>query len=333
MAVDTEETLQKGLVDMLSDVLRDTELRIQDLQRLSGGASRETWSFDAALSDGSTRPLILRRDPPGLTRTGGMSTEARAFEAAARVGVPEPLILACGDDSATLGAPFIVMERVDGETIARRILRDDPYQEIRPQLAARCGELLARIHTIPPTEVPKLSQEDVLAETRQRLDHRRPPSPAAELGFRWLEAHRPYPGPVTVVHGDFRNGNFIVGPEGIRAVLDWERVHLGDPMEDLGWLCVKAWRFGAAQPVGGFGPYQDLFDAYERASGRRADPQAVRWWQVLGTLRWALGCAEMADRHLSGAVRSVELAAIGRRVCEQEHDLLLLLGDELRNRR
>lgn len=330
MTVEAEKSLHEGLVDLLSGVLRDSRLQVRDLRQLTGGASRETWSFDAVLSDGSRRPLILRRDPPGLARPGRMATQARAFQAAARAGVPEPWILSYGDDFASLGAPFIVMERVDGETIARRILRDEPYQRIRPQLATQCGGVLARIHAIPQADLPALTREDVLADTRQRLDHRRPPSPAAELGYRWLEAHCPEPGPLTVVHGDFRNGNFIVGPEGIRAVLDWECVHLGDPMEDLGWLCVKAWRFGAGQPVGGFGPYDDLFHAYERASGRRVDPQAVRWWQALGTLRWTLGCAEMADRHLSGALRSVELAAIGRRVCEQEHDLLLLLGNELR---
>jgi aminoglycoside phosphotransferase (APT) family kinase protein len=129
-----------------------------------------------------------------------------------------------------------------------------------------------------------------------------------------------------VVHGDFRNGNLIVGRDGIRAVLDWELAHLGDPMEDLGWLCVKSWRFGQPLPVGGFGAYAQLLDAYERASGRPVDRVALRWWETLGTLKWGIMCIMQAATHTSGAVRSVELAAIGRRVCEQEWDLLALVA-------
>ena len=97
-------------------------------------------------------------------------------------------------------------------------------------------------------------------------------------------------------------------------------------MEDLGWLCVKAWRFGVDRPVGGFGEREDLFAAYERASGRRVDPDVVRWWEVLGTLKWGIMCIAQAFTHLSGAARSVELATIGRRVCENEWDLVGLMA-------
>jgi aminoglycoside phosphotransferase (APT) family kinase protein len=127
------------------------------------------------------------------------------------------------------------------------------------------------------------------------------------------------------VHGDFRLGNMIVGPNGLRAVIDWELAHLGDPMEDLGWLCVKAWRFGGAAPVAGLGRYEELFEAYEASGGGRVDPSVVHWWEVLGTWKWAIMCIMQANVHLSGAARSHELAAIGRRVCENEYDLLIAL--------
>jgi hypothetical protein len=151
------------------------------------------------------------------------------------------------------------------------------------------------------------------------------PHPAFELAFRWLGENRPPRSAQGVVHGDFRNGNLIVGAGGIRAVLDWELAHLGDPLEDLGWLCVKAWRFGSPLPVGGFGTVEQLVGAYEAAGGTRVDPDALRWWEVLGTLRWGVICIVQTMTHLSGALRSVELAAIGRRVCEVEWDLLELL--------
>jgi aminoglycoside phosphotransferase (APT) family kinase protein len=128
-----------------------------------------------------------------------------------------------------------------------------------------------------------------------------------------------------VVHGDFRLGNVIVGEQGLNAVIDWELAHVGDPMEDLGWLCVKAWRFGGGPPVAGLGSYDDLVGPYEAARGVAVDRVAMHWWEVLGTWKWAIMCILQASAHLSGASRSHELAAIGRRVCENEYDLFLAL--------
>jgi aminoglycoside phosphotransferase (APT) family kinase protein len=282
---------------------------------LSGGASRETWSFTA---DG--RPLILRRDPPGSTK-GGMNMEAALLRAAATAGVPVPDVIGAGED-------WIVMAHVDGETIARKILRDDDYAEARPKLAHQCGQVLAAVHRIP-VDVTPLEAPDQLATWREALDNLAQPHPAFELAFRWLTANRPTSTDRTVIHGDFRNGNFIVGPEGLRAVLDWELAHIGDPMEDLGWLCVNAWRFGVRdKPVGGFGDYNDLVSAYEAAGGGAVDRDALHWWETLGTLKWGIMCILQATAHTSGAIRSVELAAIGRRVCENEWDLLRMLPND-----
>jgi aminoglycoside phosphotransferase (APT) family kinase protein len=319
--------LAEQLRALLSDRLGEG-IEIAGLHQLTGGASRQTWSFDATRADGTRRGLILRRDPPDAPR-GGMDTEAKAIQAAARAGVPEPAIVAYGEDPSDLDAGFIVMERVEGETLARRILRDEQFAAVRPKLAEQCGEILAHIHSIPVDEVPGLERSDVLSKLRETLAEFDDPSPALELGLRWLEEHRPPPTDEVVVHGDFRNGNLVVGPDGIRAVLDWEVVHRGDPLQDLGYLCVRAWRFGARLPVGGFGSYADLFRGYERVSGRRVDPEVVRWWELYGTTWWGVGCMRQAWRHLSGAEPSVELAAIGRRVWEQEYDVLLLLEDRL----
>jgi aminoglycoside phosphotransferase (APT) family kinase protein len=291
---------------------------VTGLRRLSGGASRETWSF--AL-DGT--PLILRRDPPRAARTAGMLREAALFRAAAAAGVPVPELVDASDDGTFLGSAFLVMAHVDGETIPRKILRDPEYAAARPRLARQCGEVLARLHTIPVEAVPGLEDQDQVAQYRAVLDGVAQPHPTFELAFRWLEEHRPQGSRRTVVHGDFRNGNLIVGPEGIRSVLDWELAHAGDPLEDLGWLCVKSWRFGVALPVGGFGTYEDLLAGY----GGDVDREALRWWEVLGTLKWGIMCIMQAVTHTSGAVRSVELAAIGRRVCEVEWDLLELLPE------
>jgi aminoglycoside phosphotransferase (APT) family kinase protein len=319
------EALEERLRAVVADARLDPDVAVTGLRRLTGGASRETWAFDVARPGGGLEPLILRRDPPADARRDGMTAEALAIRAATRHGVPGPRIVAHSDDPRALEAPYIIMERVEGETLARRILRDDAFAGIRPRLAGLCGEILARIHSIPLDEVPGLRQRDPVAFLRGRLDRFADASPPFELGLLWLDRHRPAPTPPAVVHGDFRNGNLIVGPSEVHAVLDWEMVHAGDPIEDLGWLCVRAWRFGSDKPVGGFGEYADLFAAYERAGGRRVDPAVVRWWQVYGTIEWGAGCLEMAWRHLSGEESSIELAAIGRRVWEQEYDLMLLL--------
>ena len=295
------------------------------LQRLSGGASRETWAFDAVPNDGKAVPLVLQRERPGGMRaTGAAATEVALLRAAAVAGVPVPSVVADGEDDG-LGAPWVVTARVEGETIARRILRDEDLAGARSRLTAQCGTALAAVHRIPPAAVPGLAAPDPVDQHRTLLDQLGQPHPAFELGLRWLAANRPPEGPPVVVHGDFRNGNLVVGPDGLRAVLDWELAHLGDPVEDLAWLCLRAWRFGAALPVGGFGRREELLAAYEAAGGRPVDPRALLWWEVLGTLRWGVICIVQTTAHCAGLSRSVELAAIGRRVCETEHDLLRLL--------
>ncbi|MEY2570157.1 MAG: hypothetical protein QOE63_507 [Acidimicrobiaceae bacterium] len=307
------------LAGQLAEVLGGA---VTNLVRLSGGASRETWAF--AL-DG--RPLILQRERAGGgARTGGgMNNEADVQRAAAAVGVPVPELLAAGGPESPLAASFTITERIDGETIPRKLLRDDEWAGVRPQLAAQCGQALAAVHRIPIAAVPGLELVDQVEQFVGILDGFGESHPAFELAFRWLDQHRPPPTRTAVVHGDFRLGNLMVGADGLRAVLDWEIAHLGDPMEDLGWLCVRAWRFGGALPVGGFGTRQDLFAAYEAAGGGAVDPEVVRWWELLGTTKWGVMCIIQARSHLDGWSRSVELAAIGRRVCENEHDVLALL--------
>ena len=316
--------LSVALEHVLADALGEPNVWVEGLRRLSGGASRETWAF-TAIAGRSGRQLILRRDPPGAVKEG-MGLEARLLEAAAKGGVPVPALVAASDDPAVLGSPFLVTDHVDGETIPRKILRGEEFRAVRPRLAGQCGEILARLHAIDPGTVESLDGTDQVTQYREAFDSLGQPHPTFELAFRWLEANRPPPGPDAIVHGDFRHGNLIVGPDGVRAVLDWELSHRGDPLEDLGWLCVKAWRFGVDLPVGGFGTYHQLIEGYQAAGGCSVDREALRWWEVLGTLKWGIMCIAQAAAHTSGAVRSVELAAIGRRVCENEWDLLDLLS-------
>jgi aminoglycoside phosphotransferase (APT) family kinase protein len=305
---------------------------IRELRRLSGGASQETWSFDAVAA-GAPVPLILRRRPPGVGGSGSgmgiaLETEAEILGLAAANGVPVARVHAVLAEGDALGSGYL-MERLAGETIARRVLRDDAFAQVRPRLARQCGGILARIHAIPSDALPKLA----FAPARVQLDQYRAlydaydqPHPVFELALRWLAERAQDPPRVTFVHGDFRNGNLIFDPQGVRGVLDWELAHTGDPMEDLGWMCVPSWRFGEIDhPVGGFGSREELFAGYEEAGGGAVDPERVRTWEVLGTLKWGIMCMTMYSIFAGGGDRSVERAAIGRRSSETEVDLLALL--------
>jgi aminoglycoside phosphotransferase (APT) family kinase protein len=300
--------------------------------KLSGGASQETWRFDIVHPDGAIG-AILRRSPKGFgaapSRAAGLAAEATLMQLAHDAGVPSPRVLHVLVPKDDLGTGFI-MQRVEGETIGRKLVRDEAFAAARPMLPRQIGGVLAGIHGLPQSELPELRRmtaakelDDFEREYRS-LDW---PKPVFELALRWLRDRDPGPSAeMTLVHGDFRNGNLIIGADGVRAVLDWELAHLGDPMEDLGWVCVNSWRFGEIdKPVGGFGSREELFAGYE-AAGRKVDPARVTFWEVMGTLRWGIMCGGMMQRFRQGPDHSMERAMIGRRASETEIDLLRLLA-------
>jgi aminoglycoside phosphotransferase (APT) family kinase protein len=307
---------------------------IRDLVRLTGGATKATWSFDAVVAEG-TLPLILQQASPeraGAVRERGTGIvhgahDAALLQAAVRAGVPAPRvrIVLAPDDQLGEGT---VTERVAGETLGRKINTDARFAAVRPGLAAQCGAILAAIHRIDATGLDFLAAQtarDQLAVYRALADACDHPLPAVELGLRWVADNLPSAPRTCVVHGDFRNGNLIVGEDGVRCVLDWELAQIGDPMLDLGWLCVKTWRFGGPLPVGGFGHRDELFLAYERAGGGSVDPAHVRFWEAFGCVKWALMCMQKGLGELHGARRTVEAVAIGRRIEEPLLDFLDLI--------
>lgn len=310
---------------------------IYRLTRLSGGASQEMWSFRlTAAEDGPA--YVLRRELPGRAqetsddRMGiSLSDEARLCQLAAKHGVPAPKILHTLSPTDDFGEGFI-MAFVAGETIPQKILKSESLAPALPKLAYQCGEILARIHTLPADDLPALQRLD--AETawnryRDLYDQLNHPNPVFEYAFRWLEERLPRNHEMTVIHGDFRHGNLMIGPDGIRAVLDWELAQVSDPMQDLAWLCVPSWRFGRIdKPVGGFGQRDELVAGYESESGLRVDADRIRYWEIFGSLRWGMMCKSMYGMFASGQDRSVERAAIPRRVSESEIDLLRALLKE-----
>jgi aminoglycoside phosphotransferase (APT) family kinase protein len=302
---------------------------VQSVSRLSGGASQETWAFEVVDAGGQAARLILRRCPIEGPRNGeaiGLEMEASLLQSAAQVGVlVPPVVHVCGSEDG-LGDAFI-MGFVSGETLARKILRDAKYETARTRLATQCGTALANIHSMPKIDaLPTSNGLDQLARYQEIYRGFKVNRPVIELAFTWLADTAPQPIDLTLVHGDFRNGNLIVGEDGLRAVLDWELAHIGDPREDLGWICVNSWRFGQSQkPVGGFGDLDAMLDSYVAAGGQRFDVTDIKWFQALGSLKWAIMCLIMYQAFETGADPSIERAMIGRRTSEAEMDLLNLL--------
>ncbi len=327
-------TEPSGLAGVLASRLRalcGPEVEVVGARPLPGGASRESWDVRVRVAGGAHHPvverrLILLRDADGQARNPdkNVAVEAAAMTAARLAGVPVAEIYDYGEGA--LGQAYLLMERLDGETIPRRLLRDGAYAAVRPGLARRLGEILARIHQVDPDSVPGLPRVDALGQLTGLYQAFGEPRPALEIGLRWLAEHRPAAAAETLVHGDFRTGNLMVGQDGLHGVLDWELAHRGDPRQDLGWLCTKAWRFGSPRPVGGFGARADLMAGYAAGGGSPPDEETQRWWELYGTVRWALLCRRQAERYLAEGEPSIELAVLGRRVCEQEFDILLALG-------
>lgn len=296
------------------------------------GGSNRTVLFDVT-TGASKRRLVLRQETYTFAYSPFLPppTQYQLIEVAYahRVPVPEPIFELEPVDG--LGRGYL-LAGVDGETLPKRLLTDPAFAPARALCLQQVGDILARLHAIDPGEVALLAalpdSRDPLAAQVSHYDHYGEPHPAIEFAFRWLERHRPAASPGVFLHGDFRTGNFIVGPEdGIRSLLDWECAYIGPPEADFGWFCTRSWRFGNFdQPAGGFGSRAALFDAYEAAGGRKVDREAVRWWEIFGLVKWALFNVMQIHGHVSGARRSPVYAACGRNTCLIEYDLLMTIA-------
>ncbi|MBL6749008.1 MAG: phosphotransferase family protein [Nevskia sp.] len=307
---------------------------IAALRRLSGGANMETWAFDVG-AGASAVPCILRRRAHPMTPREvrfniDLVTEARVLRAAARHGVAVAAVRWICEPGDGLGEGY-VMERLNGEALGGRIVRKPEFAAVRGRLAYQCGELLGRIHRVPLAELPPLRrtcgvEEAVTFESIYReIGSQRP---IFEAAFRYLEDAAPPAQEPVLLHGDYRNGNLMVDPAtGLRAALDWEMCHIGEPGEDLGWLCANSWRYGqSGKPVGGFGSYEQLLEGYAAGGGAAMSVERLRYWEVFGSLKWAVLCRTMYEIFVSDEEHSVERSVVGRRTSEAEIDLVHLLG-------
>ena len=327
-------TLEQSLGTVLQRELPGFQ-SLQSCEQLTAGASQETYRLTLQTDDGS-RHLALRRMQPNLSQASSVGTilpdtEARLFQLATAAGIPGPGVVYILQPSDALGNGFL-MDWLQGETLGQRVVRSEALAGVRPRLARQCGEILGRIHNLDwhsaglddalPTVAPATLVDDTWANYRDL----NVPVPMIDFAWRWLRDHLPEQPRTTLVHGDFRNGNLMVAPDGVNAVLDWELAHIGDPVRDLGWLCVNSWRFGQADlPVGGFGAVEDLcplvegedLGAEKEAGIQEAVPLAELLLDELhGTVDERLGLEQIPGGHAGGRQadeQRSEFQQLGRR--------------------
>ena len=319
-----------------------TGVAVSNLHRIPGGASRETWSFDANWSEEGKRVqegLIIRRDPDASLLETDRDVEFRVMQAVYGK-VPVPQTYWAEPDGANLDRPFFVMGRIDGcETSPSRVLMDPRYFASRERMAREFTEILARIHDfdwnaagldfgekIPSVDncgITEIERWEAVLD-RDSLE----PQPVLRGALRWLRHHLPPPASrIALVHADYRTGNFLAAPDGeIKGILDWEMTHLGDPMEDVGWVCMRPWRWLGNEQIGGLMERSEFYRMYEEASGLKVDEEAVRFWEVLGNVKFAAIFVTGARSFSEGRTRSPLMALLGRSIPRLELEIMDLMG-------
>jgi aminoglycoside phosphotransferase (APT) family kinase protein len=323
---DGEADLAGGIAAVLAELglASDTPR----LTAIPGGASRQT-----LLVESGAGRFVLRRDPPGAEAPVSQEAEFGLIGLAGDAGVRVARPLHFEPHGGRFGTAGMLLEHVAGESLAPRLLRKPEYEVARGRLPEQLAEALAGVHSVDPVGAAELLPAaagdpalDAIERWEAEFDAIGEPLPAIELGLRWLLRNRPEPAEPRLLHGDFRLGNFIVDEEGLAAVIDWELAHLGDPAEDIGWLCIRSWRFGNDdRRVAGLGDLESFLEAYANAGGSEIDLPRIRYWEVFANLKWAVICARQAHDHLTGSRPSHELASLGRRICEPEWDMLELM--------
>ena len=300
--------------------------KIKKLIPLTGGASADINRI--ILED--DKELIVRRS---LSKEQSVMAIPKKLEAKIQrvvrsLDAPVPEIVFEFSEDEEIGEGY-VMEAIPGETIPRKILRDDKYANVRGKLSFEIGKSLATIHQTELDDLgdlDKVSFEESLKKLYLVYSSFEQPQPVFELAFKWLETQELIKYDNVLVHGDFRFGNFIISESNLESIIDWELAHIGNPMEDLGWLCVRSWRFGNVHKrVGGLGDIEELIEGYESISNIKIEKSQIDIWQLFGSLRWGVICMMQAFAHLSGSINSIEKAAIGRRVSETEYDLMNMI--------
>ena len=313
-------------------------LAVSDVGRVPGGASRETWSFDASWRESGVdvaRCFVVRRDPTASLLETERDVEFRVYQALDGTGIPVPQVYWLEKDPRWLERPFFVMGRVEGQTEPALLVARE--SAARGEIGRQAAEILANIHNLdwrklgldflgePPS--PAHCGELEIDKWQAILEKDAvEPKAGLALALRWLRRHTPVPSRVCLVHADYRVGNFLFDDTSIRGILDWEMVHLGDPMEDVAWFCVRMWRWAGDEMVGGILEREEFYRLYEQYSGIPVDREAVRFWEILGNVKLATIFVTGVRSYCEGRSSDILLALTSRLSPGIEQEALALMS-------
>jgi aminoglycoside phosphotransferase (APT) family kinase protein len=326
---------QSKLITYISNFVR-SRVTLSGLKKLSGGAIQENWALDVHVEIGDwagDHEWVLRQDAVSKVEASvGRAEEYQLLKVAKASGVEVPVAINLCEDKAILGQPFFLMSRLKGTAAAHVLTKGGEKLKLVRSLAQN----LARIHSIDPIqqelsflgEAPRNPALHSVTQYRSYLDAINAKQPAIEFGLAWLQENAPEPNRVTLCHRDYRTGNFMVNGGDLTGILDWEFSGWSDPMEDIGWICAKCWRFREKdKEVGGLGSRQVFYKAYEQVSGHSINPQEIKYWEVMAHVRWATIACQQSARHYLGEELSLELALTGYIVPELEYEILKMAGE------
>ncbi len=331
----TDPAIREKLAKWLAANLDANGVEIGNAELLTGGAVQQNWRIDVAVDGGAragSHAWVLRTDAAArLNVSLDRVAEFRCIAAAHAQGIRVAEPIAVCDNDSIIGASFAIQVLVSGMAQGRRIVRDPALPTFGDALAQDLGRELARIHSIRPAAgvltalpVPIGNPSRLAVATlRASLDEASAPRPALEYILAWLDVNAPEPRALTLVHGDFRTGNYMVDAGRLTAILDWEFCHWGDPREDIGWFIARCWRFGNDDKVaGGIARFASLLTGYNETADQKVTAAEIQYFEVLAAARWAAIALLQGDRFVKGGERSLELVLTGLMPPEMELDAL-----------
>ena len=295
-------SLEESLVSYLGLKLPDADaIRVDQLERISGGASRQTYRFRLSYRENGAsheRRLILRRDPADSLIDTERRIEFAAYKAFFDTAVPVPEVLWLEEDPSHLGSPFFISVEMSGLQTSQTRIMTEPYASHHQELAEQEWSILGKITTFDPRRIGLAGTMEWVEPNacwKRELDYWEGvldsdeliPQPIIRAAIRWMRHNPPPPAQrISVVHGDYRTGNFLFDEEGrIHGILDWEMSHLGDPLEDLGWSLSRMFCFANDDRRGGLVERDRAIAIWEKAAGLEADPAALHWWELLAAVK------------------------------------------------
>ena len=304
------DRLHRFIVEQLPDA---TEVQLRGLHRSSAGLSRENWVFDLSWCDHGTpmeEPLILRRDPEGSVLLTERRVEFAVLRALEHSSVPAPRVRWCDEHGHALGRPSVVMRREAGECEYFCLTNDERPLAARVNLAHEFVDTLASIAAVDwrGLGIGAVLADPGLCGAAAALDHwegelrrvQREPLPEMEVVLAWLRLRAPEAQATVLVHGDFKPGNALVRGDRLGVVLDWETAHLGDPLEDLGWVTNPVRR--REHQIPGAWEREQIVDRWCERTGFAVVAEQLVWWNVFANYKLAVigftGVAEFIDEHM-----------------------------------